>query len=282
MTGTYYLGPMGRLMAVDVPIEGFDNPMNELGVLHTGLNGRQTKDVFGYKRSYSIPLDGLTPAAWSWFEMLYRSAVTGPYFLLDPRRRNRLGAAVSTTLSTVTTATVFTPSSGSAVATASIAPLLPSGAVKAPGPSMSMAWNPTAAGTLLGEVAPGVPVLPGETVCFSCYVFFGTPTLEIVPRTPIGTALAPATGTTVVAGSPARRYVTYTVPSDGSVVSVQPQLRASAAGTYTTLAWQLADGTAPEPWVMGDGVPKVLVDQLPSHAEYLNRYTSGSLTLQEV
>jgi hypothetical protein len=279
--GLYYLGPLGRLLGVQVPPEGFDNPINELGVLHTSLNGTQTKDVFGHKRTYTIPLDLLEPRAWSWFEMLFRSAVTPPYYLLDSRRRNRLGATVSSTLSVFNTKTVFTPSSGVVTAVAATATLLPSPGYSVQGPSFAASWVPVAAGTLLAEVNPQ-PCLPGETVCFSCYVQAGTPTLEIVPYNAALVAQPPATGTTVVSGTPNRRYVTYTVPSSG-VVAIRPQLRASAAGTYTTLAWQLADGATPEPWVMGDGIPKVLVDQLGGHAEYLNHYTSSTgYVLQEV
>lgn len=279
----FYLGPAGRLMSVQTPLEGFDNPINALGVLHTSLSGTQTKDVFGYKRSYTLPLDALEPRAWSWFEMLFRGALTPPYYLLDPRRRNRLGAAVSTTLSTVTRATAFTPSSGSSInAGVSAVTLLPAvGGYAAQAPSWNIVWVVTTPpSTLIGEGSP-LPCLPGETLCFSCYVIAGAPTLEIVPYNAALVAQPPITGTTVVAGTPNRSYVTYTVPSSG-IVAVRPQIRATSVGSYTTLAWQLSDSAAPEPWVMGDGVPKVLVDQIGGHGEYLNRYNSGGFVLQEV
>lgn len=282
MTGVFYVGPLGRLLSLQVPIGGYDNPVTEFGALHEALSGAHTKDVFGYKRSFTIPLDALEPRAWSWFEMMYRQALTPPYYLLDPRRRNRLGAAVSTTLSAWTNKTgIFTPSSGTAVAGAATATLLPSPGYSTPAPSSALVWTPTAAGTLLGENAP-VPCLPGEMLCFSAYTQAGAPTLEIVPYNAALAPQTPATGTTVVSGTPNRSYVTYAVPSNGSIVAVRPQLRAAAAGTFTTLSWQLSDSSVPEPWVMGDGVIKFLVDQMPSHAEYLNRYTSGSLVLQEV
>jgi hypothetical protein len=276
-----YIGPLGQLIAIQVPPEGYDNPVTELGALHTGLSGAQTKDVFGYKRTFTMPLDGLEPRAWAWFEMLFRQAVTPPYYWLDPRRRNRLRASVSTTLSTYTTATVFTPSSGTAVASASSAPLLPSGSYSTPAPDFAVTWTPTAAGTLLGETAP-VPVIPGEQLCFSCYVLAGSPTLELVPYNSALVAQPVQAGTSDVPGTIDRKYVIYDVPANGSIVGVRPQLRAAAAGTFTTLAWQLSDTALPEPWVMGDGVPKFLVDQMPSHAEYLNRYTSGSIVCPEV
>jgi hypothetical protein len=140
---------------------------------------------------------------------------------------------------------------------------------------------PSVAGTLLGENNP-LPVIPGEQLCFSAYVTAGAPTLEIVPYNTSLVAQPVQAGTSDVAGTVDRKYVVYDVPANGSIVAVRPQLRASAAGTYITLAWQLSDTALPEPWVMGDGVPRFLVDQMPSHAEYLNRYTSGSIVCPEV
>lgn len=279
--GQIWIGPLGQLISIQVPLEGYDNPVTELGALHTVISGAQTKDVFGYKRTYTFPLDGLEPRAWSWFEMLFRQAVTPPYYLLDLRRRNRLRASVSTTLSTYTTATVFTPSSGTAVASANSTNLLPCGTVSTPAPDFAVTWTPSVAGTLLGETAP-VPVIPGEQLCFSAYVLAGSPTLEIVPYNASLVAQPVQAGTTDVPGTVDRKYVIYDVPADGTIVGVRPQLRAAAGGTFTTLAWQLSDTALPEPWVMGDGVPRFLVDQMPSHAEYLNRYTSGQIVCPEV
>lgn len=284
----FYLGPLGRMMAIQVPQAGMGAVPYEYGVLHQNLSGTSTKDVFGLKWTYQIPLEQFGPRAFSFIEMMLRGVLTGPYYLLDPRRRNRLGPVVSgcgINYSSIGN-TPWVPSSG--VVTIVNAPeiSLPSpGNVYTPGPSLAVQWVPTAAGTLVGGLNP-VPVLPGETVTFSVYCPIGSPTVELIPYNASLVAQPSISGTTTVAGAPARKYITYIVPPDGSVVAVLPQLRAAAAGTFTTMAWQLTDGTAPEPWVIGGGVPKVIVDQVNTSgatngADYLSNTQSGTLSLFE-
>lgn len=285
----YYLfGPLGRLMPIQVPLEGFSNPLTEYGILHNPLSGAQTKDVFGYKSSWQIPLDALEPRAWSFLEMIFRGAIAGPYYFIDPRRRNRLSAAVSANDTVYTADTVWVPSSGALPHTSVASFLLPDAGTgkQSQGPGAALSWTPAVAATLLAEARP-VPVLPGETITFSCYVQAGTPTLEIVPYDLGGTAHAPWTGTVDVPGTIDRKYITRRVPLDGSVAAVRPQLRAGAADTYTTVGWQLSDRSSPEPWVLGAGIPQVLVDGLSDSsgsggADYPTKTQSGTLTLWEV
>lgn len=285
----YYLfGPLARMMPIQVPLEGFANPITEYGALHSPLSGAQTKDVFGYKGSWQIPLDSLEPRAWSFLEMIFRGAIPGPYYFIDPRRRNRLSATVSSTDAVYTADTVWFPSSGAlphAGATSWTLPDAVTGKVSQ-GPGNALSWTPTAAGTLLAETRP-IPVLPGETITFSCYVQAGSPTLEIVPYDGSFTAHAPWTGTVDVPGTPDRKYITRRVPLDGSVAAVRPQLRAAASGTFTTYAWQLSDHGGPEPWVLGAGIPQVLLDNMADSsgsggADFPTRTQTGTLYLYEV
>ncbi|HEY2101517.1 MAG TPA: hypothetical protein VGH72_33975 [Pseudonocardia sp.] len=286
--GVYLFGPLGRLMPIQVPLEGFSNPVTEFGVLHQPLSGATTKDVFGYKQSFQIPLDALDGPAWSFFEMIFRGAIPGPYYLMDPRRRNRLSATVSANDTVYTADTVWFPSSGALPHVAVTSFLLPDKASgrNVQGPGSALSWTPTAAGTLLAEANP-IPVLAGETITFSCYVQAGNPTLELVPYDSTGTAHAPWTGTVDETGLVDRKHITRRIPLDGSIAAVRPQLRASAAGTYTTLGWQVSDHAGPEPWVLGAGVPQVLVDGLANQggsggADYLGGTLTGTLTIYEV
>lgn len=286
-----YLGPLGRMMAIQVPRAGFGAVPLAYGILHQNLSGTATKDVFGQKWYYQIPLEAMTPRAYSFIEMMLRGALTGPYYLLDPRRRNRLGPVVSANGINYS-ATGINPwnnSNGTVTLITSTALMLPStvnGASKlTPGPSLSTQWVASAAGTLQGGRNP-IPVLPGETICFSCYVLAGAPTVELVPYNAAGAPGTAYTGTIDVPGSPDRKYLLYTVPSNGSVVAVLPQIRAAGAGTYTTVAWQITDGYAPESWVMGGGIPKVTVDQAntsgaTSGGDFLSNTQTGVLTLFE-
>ena len=284
----FYLGPLGRMMAITVPRAGFGAVPFEYGVLHQNLSGTATKDVFGQKWQYQVPLVQLEPRAFSYVEMLLRGVLSGPYYLLDPRRRNRLGPVVSGCGINYSANGIspWVPSSGTVTIVAAPEVSLPSpGGVYTPGPSLGAQWAPTAAGTLVGGTTP-VPVLPGETITFSVYAPIGSPTVELVPYAPGLVAQPPISGTVTTAGAPARKSITYVVPRDGSVVAVLPQLRVAAAGTYLTMAWQLTDGTAPEPWVVGGGVPKVLVDQVNTSgatngADFLGNTQSGTLVMYE-
>lgn len=279
---TIYLGPLGRLTAIMVPSGGYDADPIEFGGLHEPLSGVATKDIFGHRRRYNIGLDGLDPRALSWLEMLFYGAVEQPHYIRDTRRANLLKPRVSTSMSypfdpSSSTPTYVNPGGGVLTPVAASTPYLPVAGVLSPGPTRAVQWAPAAANVLTDAVL--TPVLPGETVIFSCYVQAGAPTLEIVPY---NAALAPQTaitGTTVVAGTPPRRWVSYTVPSNGTIVAVAPQIRASAAGTFTTYAWMLS--TSLSDWVMGTGCPKVIFDTFPQHRERLGKYTSATATLRE-
>jgi hypothetical protein len=283
--GVYYFGPLGRLLPMDLPLDGFDDTLEEVSAVHQSLSGVGTKDVFGHKRKFTIPLEGLAPRALSWFEMAYRGALGQPLYLMDEARVNRLGAAVSSTLSAWSPYVVLAPSTGAAVASAATVEKLPavSPDLLSLAPAMAVTWTTTAGGVLVCQPKTYTPVLPGETVCFSSFVTSGTPTLELVPFAK-GTLAAGAaiTGTVTVAGAPPRRYVSYTVPVDGSVVAVRPQVRVAAAGTAVLLGMQLERRATPSPWVIGSGVPKVMVTAMPTHRRRVGGYQDGSITLQEV
>src|ERR1044072_6592799 len=95
----FRFGPLGRLMVVDVPRGGYDVPVEEIGAMHESLTGSHTKDVFGYKMSVKIDLEGLDARALSWFEMAYRGGLGPTLYFVDEERTNRLGAAVASALS---------------------------------------------------------------------------------------------------------------------------------------------------------------------------------------
>jgi hypothetical protein len=282
----YYFGPLGRLMRMDVPDRGFVNSPVELGAFHTGLSGRRTRDVFGYRRTLAIPLVGLTNRALSFFEACFFGAIAGPFYLWDPRHSNRLTA--STSGGAWPQIGVWSPSIGVVTRTASTATLLtcatPDGTVNMPAPSYTMTWVSGGAGTLGTEPGVYIPVVPGEQLVFSAYVVSGAPTLELVPYSAALVAGTPATGTVTLAETPARRYVPYTVPGDGSVVAVRAQLRVATSTTVVSTAWQVStpqdDGT-PDPWVLGTGVPQVLIEDFPEASERARHLVGATISLLE-
>jgi hypothetical protein len=286
-----YLGPLGRLMTIDVPSGGYKADLVEYGSEHVPLSGKRTKDIFSRRLEFEIGTDGLTPRALSWFRMLYTEAIAGPLYLRESSNKNLLRQRISSTGSTILALPGSTdwsaPGAGDTVtpvaATATLLPGTVPGGELAPAPSKAVAWFANNANRTMTDTAL-VPVLPGEQLCFSAYVQAGTPTLEIVPYNAALVAQTPITGTVIVAGTPPRRYVTYTVPTNGTIVAVAVQLRQATSGTATTLAWMLESGSAtPTTWHLGVGVPKVMmVDDAKGNRHAVGPYTDGSFTFREI
>lgn len=285
------LGPLGRLMKIDVPTGGYKADLVEYGAEHVPLSGKRTKDVFSRRHEYEIDTDGLTPRALSWFRMLYTEAIAGPLYLRESTNKNLLRARISSTTSTIlmlANATDWSaPGAGDTVtsvaATAALLPGTVPGGELAPGPSKAMSWFANGSNRVCADTAI-IPVVPGEQLCFSAYAQSGTPTLEIVPYNAALAPQAAITGTTVIAGSPPRRYVTYTVPTNGTIVAVSVQLRLAASGTAVTQAWMLESGAStPTTWHLGTGVPQVMMtDVAKGNRHGVGPYTDGTFTFKEI
>jgi hypothetical protein len=286
-----YLGPLGRLMAIDVPTGGYDHDFVEYGSEHVPLSGLRTKDIVAIRHEFKIDTDGLTPRALAWFRMLYTEAVPGPLYLRETSEKNKLRARISTTSSTVASLPNVVDwvlsGVGDTVATVAATNLLLPAAVPGeeltPAPARALSWFTNGANRTLTDGVI-VPVRPGEQMCFSTYVQSGTPTLELVPYNASLVPQTAITGTVIIAGTPPRRYVSYTAPTNGSVVAVAVQLRQAAGGTAVTHAWQLEMGTlVPTAWKIGLGVPKVMFTGNASGKRHgVGAYTDGSYTFKEI
>jgi hypothetical protein len=286
-----YLGPMGRLMMLDVPVGGYKHDLVEYGSEHVPLSGLRTKDVFSLRHEYQIDTDGLTPRALAWFRMLYTEAIAGPLYLRESTEKNLLRTRISSSGSTILalpgTFDWTAPGAGdtytAVAATNLLLPASVSGQELTPGPSRALSWFANGSNRTIADTQV-IPVLPGEQLCFSAYVQSGTPTLEIVPLNAALVVQTPITGTTTIAGTPPRRYVSYTVPSSGTIVAVYVQLRLATTGTTVTHAWQLEGGSlTPTAWALGAGVPKVLMlDSVAGDRHGVGPYTAGSFVLKEI
>jgi hypothetical protein len=262
----FRFGPLGRLMVVDTPQAGFDAPADLFGGIHESLNGTRTRDVLGFRATYTIELEGLTPRALSWFEMAYRGALGDPLYFVDEQRVNKLSAAVSSALSAYVDTDPFTHLNGTHTQVASTSLLLPGtedgAAVSTPGPSGAISWTNTSTGNII-RCGPMIPVQPGEHVVFSMYALSvtDTPTLEFTPFDASGAALGqtPAIALNqITAGAPPRYWVPYTVAA--GVAALQPCIRHAVAQTTVFTALQLETGDTPTPWVQGGAGAQVVVE----------------------
>lgn len=286
-----YLGPMGRMVAIDVPTAGYKHDFVEYGSEHVPLSGQRTKDIVSLRHEFEIETDGLTPRALAWFRMLYTEAIPGPLYLRESAERNLLRARISSSSSTISSlpgAVDWTiPGGGDVVASVAATNLLlpwsTPGEESTLAPARALSWVSTGSNRTISD-AQLIPVLPGEQLCFSAYIQSGTPTLEIVPYNAALAPQTPVTGTVTVAGTPPRRYVPYTVPSNGTIVAVAVQLRLAVAGTTVTHAWQLEHDTlTPKAWSIGLGVPRVMMTGNAAGSRHgIGPYTDASFSFKEV
>lgn len=278
MMERYLIGPLGRLMAVEVPPGGYDNTGDEVAAFHQGLSGRATKDVFGYKRTWSIPLQGLDDNALSWFRMVHEGAV-GPPYLVDERERNRLSATVSTTGSIVRAGEGFSPPTYAFANHSNdlLSCTTTQGVQWSPAPAKALTW--LGGNSIIADTP--IPVLTGETLVFSVYAAVGEPTLEVIPYDRALVAGVPVADSIAQAETPPRRFMRYTVPAGVAAVKV----RISGTSIWS-LGWQLeasADPAhVPTPWAMGHHPPRVLVRSMPTRRREFGSYTDGTIQLVEV
>lgn len=287
-----YLGPMGQLVALDIPTGGYTHDFVEYGAEHVPLSGLRTKDIVSLRHEFKIGTDGLTPRALAWFRMLYTEAIAGPLYLRETTEKNLLRARLASSSSTVEslpTQTDWTLSGvgDTAVSVAATNLLLPSAVVGeelTPAPSRALSWFTNGSSRTIADPVL-TPVLPGEKLCFSTYVQSGaTVTLEIVPYNAVLAPQTAITGTTTVAGTPTRKYIGYTVPTNGTIVAVTVQVRQATTGTAVLHAVQLEGGTlTPTAWTMGLGVPKVMFTEHAAGERHpIGPYTNGSYSFKQV
>jgi hypothetical protein len=110
----FYVGPLGDLLPLPGVESGVDTPLAVIGGTHTSLTGAYTRDVFGYKRSWTWTYPMLTDKQARHVEALQRNLVPGPLYLIDPRRRNRLPEQIASGGSLLRTPDGFIPSNTTA------------------------------------------------------------------------------------------------------------------------------------------------------------------------
>lgn len=183
----FYVGPLGGLRALPSTAAKVETPLSLIGGTHTSLTGAYTRDVFGYKRSWSFDFPGLTRTEAVYVEALQRNLVPGPLYLIDPRRPNRLPEQIASGGSLLrtpdgfigsnTTITTWSPMTATATTITSLpaAPLLRG----------TLAWQllaPGAATLELAGLAPdgrhNVPVMPRENLTASAWAV-GPPSDQI-------------------------------------------------------------------------------------------------------
>jgi hypothetical protein len=87
---TWYLGPLGDLRALTVPERGVEMTQVRYGGIHQGLSGARTMDVTGHRGQYTFNYTYLEEEEYLWLEALHYRLVEGPFWLLNPLKKNLL------------------------------------------------------------------------------------------------------------------------------------------------------------------------------------------------
>lgn len=283
----FYVGAVGAMQALP-PLNKGANPSSTpvmYGGMHQSLSARTTLDVFGFKRTYTLPWTYLARTDRAYINAIYRGVAPGPYRLIDGRHYNMLGADASSGGSQTAGSASYSASAGAlafgAIVLASMHADL-AGLVRG-----GQVWTPAASGNSLlanhlGSPISAVPTLPGSIYSFSLYASgSGNHNLLIQPYDIGGAPLTAYVGPAITLTAVVQRlFVDNWTPPPGTV-GLSAGIRAASTTTVTTTGWQLEIDQAHSVWGVGAGCPTVIVPSMTEAYPYVDRTTS-TLILQEV
>lgn len=281
---TYFLGVPGAMATIRTPNAAIQVPVNRSENTHQLINGglAVTRRVAS-RRAWQLTWSGLTPDLADQLVGYYTGVYgDGPFRFVDPAWRNALTVADSTfgaVVDSIGSTTWATSSSGAALTfdTTVAAPspqsgvlrwtAVPNGGQLAPG-----SWD---GGKFVPNTLAAVPYLPQVVTSITVYgrALTGTPNLSLRGRTQtsdgttVGTVTASANMSTSV-WTPLQ----VTVPSGQVASYVAPNILCNTANSVVQLACPLVQyGKTPaDPWVIGLGVPRVIVaEAMPVQYELL-------------
>ena len=263
MAPTWYLGPAGQLQALTCPETGVERNPVRYGGVHRGFSGAATVDVTGYKYEYELQ--------WTWaeeseiraLEVMHERIVRGPFWLLDPTKRNRLSVQATQLQWLTRTFPGVRPTSG----TVETVKDWPSAAGLG---NRAIRWTNQAANNhqLVFDHGKWTPVLPGETLTGSVYIKgSGSVTVRMVWMDSDGVDwTTPSSSTSTVTGSWVRYKVTGTVPAGASLVRFELARGSSSVEDIDVAAPQLEVGSTPSEWQPGGGATLVHIDQFETRS----------------
>lgn len=161
----WYFGPAGDLRQLPPPEMDIQNAVRRFGGTHVGLSGARTVDTLGVRSNYTFSLSYISMEEYFWLESLFTQAVPGPFHLIDPLRVNLLSRE-GTKCRTAFSSNQGITSTGSSVARHEPAQDSPVAMMKQGGK-----WSAVIGETLEFDKRTLIPVLTGESLTFSVYVY---------------------------------------------------------------------------------------------------------------
>lgn len=276
---TWYLGPAGGMLALPDPeIGGVSRTRDRVQSVSQGAAGSRTINLHGLKRTWSLRIEGLTPAMAALLNAFNSGVVTGPLRLVDPLTVNMLPARVASTYSAPGWPAPFELLSGTVTpvvpaASDSTYPITPRHRTVA-----SFVNGSGGTSQVVGKTWQAVQ--SGLSYTLSAYVKpTAAATLYLYGRDAAGTITTLATTAIGTTGSWNRYTVTH-APA-GTIVEVRMGASVPAGATVLLAAPQLEIGASATAWQPGDDVPFVDVLGLSEDSPFYP-YSDVTLSLVEL
>ncbi|WP_158881998.1 hypothetical protein [Amycolatopsis anabasis] len=265
---------------------------------------RTTEELQGFRRKWEMAQAWLDESDASVLEAMFNGTLMAPHRIIDPLRTNRfrpsVAAARRTSIWNGGVDSWYVASGNGVVSTQTgqypaISWTADDGRTVSYRPDSGLEWNAAAAGNTLypnGSLkADGKarksrvdPILPGETLTASVWLKTTGTGQGTFLLAKVAADLTPSVATTQTFSNTAwqRLSLTYTAPSDGSVIGVFPYFTASADTLNLHIGpGQLEEGTTPTQWQAGYGAPEVAITQLNSVSPR-HPLVTMNLTIQEL
>lgn len=265
MANTWYLGPVGALVAIPAPARGIDSSPGLVGKVSVSLNGTQTLYRAAQPRTWNCQWNGLTEDQSNYLRMVGHGLVRSPLRLIDGEIRNRLPLRVATGGSYSKSAVDFGLGHFTSASTPTwVAITDPPAMVLVRG---AVSWDRTGTGVAdltIANSTDRVPLLPTlEQIRLSMWVR-GT-AINVFPSLDVYDASGNAThvygGSSTLLDPVVWKNVTFTYTPGSTDAEVAPALHiqaGEAVSTIQTTGWQIAPSAASTVWAVGGGAPTVL------------------------
>ncbi|MDA3643777.1 hypothetical protein LZ318_11960 [Saccharopolyspora indica] len=279
MIPEWLFGPAGDLRPLPPMDMDVVNAIDRFGGVHTSISGGRTVDVLGYKSRYEFEIRHIDLTEYARLESLYTQQIPGPYFLLDPLRRNLVSREASSSRPAGMDFRGISVDGGSlSWLRVTDSPL--------DWTQRAAQWAGfTAEKVLFIDFGRRFPLLPGTPVTASAYV---KPADEVVLRWNVqlyragqGIRSVPGPDTTCPAGVWTRIAAALPDTQDYDEASLALQYVSGGTSPIQIIGSQAEFSSDPTDATMGGGSIRVAFDKMETTSPFFP-YQSVSLSLLEV
>ena len=258
----FRIGNLERLLTLPVPSEKLEATPARAGAVLTALNGRRTVQTFGYARSWTFVINGVTEDEVAEIESLYQNNIQPPFYMFDPSRRNLLPREIAAPSSTMPGIGLTAFGATGNMQTQWTDP------VNHPVPqaTTSVYVNNGSGGNYIRRSDPshlGEPIVPEESYTFTAWIKHVntiSATAYIQYRDRDGTDIGGSTGEAALTPEVGWRRATLTTTAPAGAVYVETGIYCDASAEFNVGPSQLEIGSVATNWVPGYGTPAVAIE----------------------